>query len=163
MQLLNKKAFLPLLLIILPLYAYGQIPEEYYEESQLYPNQKSNDELALSIDNTIYAKGDTVNVFGVVKHYSSGVSVLIQVYDPSNKQILDLKTLAGNSGNFKIPFKILQDAIDGNYTVSGKYGAAGKIVSLEFTIKGFYENTVKIPVGSTLETLNSTLHLKMSQ
>ena len=148
MQLVNKKAFLPLLLIILPLHAYGQIPEDYYEESQLYPNQKSNDELALSIDNNVYAKGDTVNVFGIVKDYSSGISIFIQVYDPDKKQILDLRTAAGNSGNFETPFKIPQDAIYGKYTVSAEYGSAGKTVSLEFSIIS-NENTVQIPMGSS--------------
>ena len=131
------------------MYAYGQVPEEYYEESQLYPNQSANDELALSIDDTIYVKGDTVNVFGVVKDYNSGVPILIQVYDPDEKQILDLKTLAGSSGNFKVPFKIPQDAIVGKYTVSGKYGTAGKIASIEFIIKGSLENIVTIPRGSS--------------
>ncbi|MGI0023340.1 MAG: plastocyanin/azurin family copper-binding protein, partial [Nitrososphaeraceae archaeon] len=147
--MIKKIAFLPLLLIIGSLYAYGQIPEEYYAESQLYPNKKSNDELALSIDDTVYARGDTVNVFGLVKHFNSGVPVLIQVYDPNNKQILDLTTVAGNLGNFRVPFKILQDAMVGKYTVSAKYGTAGKLVSVEFTITGGNEIIIDIPRGSS--------------
>jgi len=145
---LNKTAFLPLLLIIVPFHAYGQVPEEYYEESQLYQNKKSNDQLALSIDEYLYGPGGTVNVFGIVKNYQQGIQVLIEVYDPAEKQIVDLSSLAASDGNFRTPFEIPRDAIDGNYTVTGKYGPNGKAVSLFFTIKNPDANIVRIPFGS---------------
>jgi len=150
-QFVNKIAFLPLLLIMVPFLAYGQVPEEYYSESQLYPNQKSNDQLALSIDEYLYGPGGTVNVFGVVKNYQQGIQVLIKVYDPDKKQIVDLSSLAAGDGNFRTPFEIPQDAIDGNYTVIGKYGPNGKAVSLFFTIKNLDANIVRIPFGSNTE------------
>ena len=145
---MNKIAFLPLLLIIGSLHAYGQVPEEYYEESQLYQNKKSNDQLALSIDEYLYGPGGTVNVFGIVKNYQQGIQVLIEVYDPAEKQIVDLSSLAASDGNFRTPFEISRDAIDGNYTVTGKYGPNGKAVSLFFTIKNIDANIVRIPFGS---------------
>ncbi len=47
--------------------ASGQgVPEEFYQNVQIYEHRVSNDELTLSIDKASYKFGETVNVIGLV-------------------------------------------------------------------------------------------------
>ena len=89
--------------MILLLGIYGsQISYEKSGYFEPYKIQKSNGIMTMSIDNTIYEQGQTINVLGKVNHSSENVSVVLKIIDPTKKIVGDFHGPVNQFGIFTI-------------------------------------------------------------
>lgn len=133
--MLDKKIFFSLFLIIGFFGAYAQeIPEEYYEELQLYENQASNNELSASIDKFNYSPGESISLVGYVHDVNRGKKVYMQIIDSIDNLSGENIISTANDGTFRLQSTLQKDSIPGNYTLSIKYGPSGENVFIAFFV-----------------------------
>ena len=145
-------------LLLMPLIAYGQeIPQDYYENYQLYDYNISNDDMSLSLDNTIYQPGDMASIFGFVNNIQQGNRVIIHIIDHDGISRSQIVALVNHEGIFKVQDTIPQNILPGTYAILAKYGELGTTLSLDFTIPNTsIETVISIPYQSSIPTSGIT-------
>src|SRR6267143_1283108 len=105
---MNKTLYFILPMILL-LGIYGsQISYEKSGYFEPYKIQKSNGIMTMSIDNSTYKQGQTINVLGKVNHSSENVSVDIKIIDPTKNTVGDFHGQVNKFGIFTI-FYVIPD------------------------------------------------------
>ena len=150
--------FIFLLFLSVPLIVYGQeVYQNYYEDSQIYDHNITNDDMTLSIDSLIYQPGDLATIFGFVNEKHSGYKVIIHVIDTMGISRSEIFVTVNNEGIFKVQNTIPHDIPSGIYTILAKYGEFGIPLSLEITIPDTTTGTsISIPFESSKSTSGMT-------
>jgi len=133
---------------------FGQeIPEDFYISFQLYENQASNDDIALSSDKSTYEPGEYGILFGLIYDYIARDRVFITIIDPSGQIREEISVGPTNEGTFKVQQQIPEDSPPGKYIIRAKYGESGNSVSLQVTLQSADPSMTKIsiPLGSLSE------------
>src|SRR3989442_15764181 len=102
-----KKTGYKILYLILPMILllgiYGsQISYEKSGYFEPYKIQKSNGIMTMSIDNSTYEQGQTINVLGKVNHSSENVPVEIKIIDPTKNIVGDFRGAVNQFGIFNV-------------------------------------------------------------
>jgi len=96
-----------LVVIFIQSIAFGQeIPEEFYETSQLYDNKISNDEIVISSNKSTYLPGDEGILLGLVFETGSGDRVFINIIGPNGTVVSEINVAPKNDGTFKVQQQI---------------------------------------------------------
>src|SRR5438445_7925391 len=108
--------------MILLLGIYGS--QISYEKSGYfvpYNIKKSNGIMTMSIDNSTYEQGQTINVLGKVNHSSENVSVVIKIIDSTKKTVGDFHGPVNQFGIVNVFFVIPDSFSSGKYTLNAYY------------------------------------------
>ncbi|HYL65695.1 MAG TPA: plastocyanin/azurin family copper-binding protein, partial [Nitrosopumilaceae archaeon] len=160
MTLMNRNKILYFVLpMILVLGIYGT--QISYEKSGYFVPlhiEKSNSIMIVSIDNSNFKQGQSMNVTGKVNHSTEGVSVLMQIIDPTNKVVGDFHSAVNRFGIFNQFFNIPDTFSSGKYILTAYYEGDPKKTLLSFNIN--ISNTpygqvyILIPFGASTEGNN---------
>jgi len=125
-----------LILFLIPSFVHGQeIPEEFYETLQLYDHKISNEQMAISSDNSKYEPGDNGILIGLVyASVGSGDRVFIKIIGPDNSIISEINVALKSDGTFKVQQQIPEEATPGKYIIEARYTESGLPVSLEIRL-----------------------------
>ncbi|HEY8109440.1 MAG TPA: biofilm-associated protein [Candidatus Nitrosotenuis sp.] len=92
-----------------------------YKDVPIRVASATSGEFTISTDKTAYKPKDMIKISGVGGGKSQ--SVVVTVYDSSNKKILDLNTFTTSDGIFKLDWIIPIDTPLGDYKLSAKTGS----------------------------------------
>ena len=143
-----------LLIIIIPALGIytAQFSHGTIRDFHLYPLKTSNDILAISVDNSTYKQGETVQIAGTINTFNEGARVNIKILSSDQTIVSDSDALLNRDGIFREGFLIPQEFSNGQYTIKAYYKGDLKRneVSLEITINnGLSEVYVNIPFGAS--------------
>jgi plastocyanin len=119
-----------------------------------YNIKNSSNILTISIENSTYIQGQTINFIGKVNNWNEGARVHVGLNDPGNKTIGDFNTLVDSHGIFSGFFNIPKSSSNGNFLLSAYYYSdpAKQEVTLVIPVNnGLREVYVKIPSGANNE------------
>jgi len=135
-DILNKKIIFSLFLSIGFIAVYGQvIPQEFYESFQLYKNNSSNNEIALSADKFIYKPGEYGDLVGFVSIYERGERVYITIIRPDGSKVSEFSISPSSEGFFTINHQFPPEYYPGKYKLDAKYTPLGKSARILFTLQ----------------------------
>ena len=157
---MTRKTMNKILYFILPMILvlgiYGS--QTSYEKSgyfQPYNINKSNAIMTMSIDNSTYEQGQTINVYGKVNHSSEGVSVIMKITDPAKNVVSDFHAAADRFGIFSGFFVIPDTFSSGKYVLNAYYEGDPNKTLLSFDINisniPYTEARIFIPFGASSE------------
>src|SRR3989442_11593736 len=157
---MTRKTRAKILYFILPMILllgiYGS--QTSYENSgyfEPYKIQKSIVIMTISIDNSTYEQGQTINVLGKVNHSSQNVSVVIKIIDSTKKTVGDFHGPVNQFGIVNVFFVIPDSFSSGKYTLNAYYEGDPQKTLLSFDI--IISNTptgvthISIPFGAFQE------------
>jgi len=151
--------FLIIIPILISTNAFAQeIPEEFYESSQLYDNKISNDQIVLSADKSIYTPGEDGILFGIVFDPSIGDRVFINIIGPDGTVVSEINITPKNDGTFKVQQQIPIESVPGKYTIEAKYTELGNPVSLIVELADPDPTTTNLVIPFNSSTENSELN-----
>jgi len=155
---MNKILYFVLPMILL-LGIYGS--QTSYEKGGYfvpYYVKQSNTIMTMSLENSTYEQGETINVYGKINHSSEGVSVLMKIIDPAKNVVGDFHAATDRFGIFTQFFVIPDTFPSGKYVLTAYYEGDPKKTLLSFEINisntPTGETRIFIPFGASVEGNN---------
>jgi len=151
-DILNKKIIFSLFLSIGFIAVYGQgIPEDFYESFQLYKNNSSNNEIALSADKFNYKPGEVGNILGYVSIYDRGERVYITTLRPDGSKISEISVPPNSDGFFTINYQFPSEYLPGKHKLDAKYSQLGKPTRILFILQPEESGKGRVGIPSLAE------------
>src|SRR5437870_3950302 len=146
--------FIVPMIVLLGIYC-GQTSNEISGYFQPYNVKNSSDIMIISVDNSTYKQGQTIQIVGKVNDYNEGGTVQIRIVDPSRNEVSSFSGLLNEFGIFYGSFAIPETFSSGKYLINAYYeGDPNKnLITLKVNISNAPKGVVyiSIPFGASTQ------------